>query len=564
MINNIYRIIAVSLYPILLLLTAFSIFRKKEFLNVIVKNKKTIIINTLFITLLFSFFIIIFFSKEKAIYSWDYSGHWVRSLKLREIFFERPETIFKEIYNSMNYSDYSYLPALFTLPFSIINVSYTSFCLGNFICFIIPSFLLLQIMYYKYFDNKKYLPIIIFLIFYPLFFTIFEGKPCSCGLVFVSACYLIAFFQNIADIDTTDVLFINLFNYIAIFERRWYLYFSVAFYFAFLIRYLLSLKQINNKIKFLFSRIILSGIILLLVVIIFNRPFFMNALTNEYSTIYSTYDREGKLLEFINHYSIIIISCSIIGEYCLFKKNIKLFAINTISLIVSTVMFWLVQSFETHHYYISMINIIIPFSIFLYYFSYRKLYFYILSFILLIQSFLVFVDTPSIVLFTTKKRFPEVIDNIEDYSNLCTYMKNLLGKDEVAFICGSSSVFNEDIIRNSQLPDLDMPTFEYAQVDLVDGFPNNIDYIRYIIITNPIQFYDSQSQHVHQILNDAILYNDDFKSIYSLYDTYKLGDIDIYIYEKTGNYTQEMKEYLYKQIIQYYPENSEIFKEILE
>lgn len=564
MLNNFYRILAVLIYPLLLTIAFISIFRKAEFKKIIIQNKKYILANTLVILLLFVIFIYFFFTYEKNIYSWDYAGHWVRSINLRRIFFENPSNIFNEVYKSMNYSDYSYLPALFTLPFSIISVDYKIFCIGNFIFFILPIYMILQIAYYKYFSNNKYLPIILFVLFYPLYYPIFEGKPCSCGLVFMSMCYLLIFFQDINDIDTKDVLLINLFTYISIFERRWYLYTVIVFYLSFLIKYLLSINKINNKYKFLFCKIFLSGILMFLVVIIVNRPFLLNALTSDYSTIYSTYNKGNKILGLINYYSPIIFACCIIGFYLLFKENKALFIINIFSLVVSTIMFWTVQSFETHHYYISMINMIIPFTLFIYNLFSKKLYYIILSFILFIQSILIFVDAPKLFLFTHIKRTPIIMKNRDQYYDFCTYMKNLLGEDSVAYICGSSSIFNEDIIRNSQLPDLEMPTFEYAQVDLVDGFPNNIDYIRYILIPEPFQYYDKESQHVHELLADSIKNKDEFKKIYKLIDNYELEDININIYEKQGEYTQEMKQYLFDEIIKYYPNNRDIFKEILE
>lgn len=139
--NNIYRIIAVLIYPLLLLFTFFTIYRKNKYKQAIKNNIKPLIINALFIIILFSVFIFFFLRQEHTIYSWDYSGHWVRSLTLRKIFFENPSQIFKTVFDSMNNSDYSYVPALFSLPFIIINTGYPFFCVGNFICFVDAKFI---------------------------------------------------------------------------------------------------------------------------------------------------------------------------------------------------------------------------------------------------------------------------------------------------------------------------------------------------------------------------------------------------------------------------------------
>lgn len=563
--RNIYRIIAVLIFPLLLLLTFYLIWRKDRYKNTIINNIRPLLINTSCIAILFVVFISIFLSQEHTIYSWDYSGHWVRSLTLRNIFFMNPQNIFAEVFKSLNQSDYSFLPALFTLPFSIINTSFSFFCISNFICFFIPLFILLQIIYFTYFNKYKYLPSLLFIIFYPLYFTLFEGKACGCGLMFLCASYLLIIFQDTDKIDLIDAASINLFMYITIFERRWYLYSAFVLYLSFFIKYLLSLKTLNNKVNYLFTRVIFSGIILFISIILFNMPFLIKVLSNNYSEIYSTYNKNGKLLGFINFYSIIICFISLLGFISLFKRDRILFIINIVSLVISTAMFWKIQSFETHHYYISMINIIFVFVLgCIYIIDYANKYSLLIYLILLMQTSLVFVNTSSIPIFTKMKRTPQQMNNIEDYKDFCHYMKNLLGDYDCAYICGSSSIFNEDIIRNSLLPDLDMPIFEYAQVDLVDGFPNDIDYIKYILIPKPFQYYDKDSQHVHEILANAIENKEEFKNIYQLYDSYKLGSITVDIYEKQSDYTKHMKQYLFDEIIKYYPNNQEIFKEILE
>lgn len=564
MMNNFIRFIAVSIYPIILLVVFLLIYRKNKYKQAIINNIKPILLNLLIVLIVMIPLILIFFYKEDNIYVWDYSGHWIRALNLRQVFFEDPTSIFSTVFDSMNNTDYSSLPALFSLPFIIINTSYSFFCFGNFVCFLLPSFVLLEILYFAHFNEKKYLPSIVFLAFFPSYLPLFDGKPCACGMIFIIASYMLIFFEEFNDIDTIDVLSINLFAYISIFERRWYLYSLVALYLSFIIKYLFSYKKLENKILPIFNRLLLSGCIALIAIFIFNKNFLYTVLNNNYSETYSTYSHDGNLLGFIKFYSIIIVVITLIGYYYLFKKKKDIFVICLFSFIITTVMFLSVQSFENHHHYINMINIIIPLCVGLYYLPIKKWGLYCICALLLIQSCIVFTDAPYIPIFTYKRKTPIVLENKQEYADFCHYIKNLLGKDEVAYICGSNYLFNEDIIRNSILPDLDLPVFEYAQTDLIDGFPDNIDYIRYLILTDPIQYYDEDSQHVHKVLNDAILYNDSFKKIYTYYDTYMFDSICITIYEKTGNYTQEDKQYLYDEIIKYYPNNQELFSEILK
>ena len=86
-------------------------------------------------TILIALGLFIFFHIEDTIYAYDYAGHWVRALTLKKFFYENPSIILETVYNSMNTSDYSYLPALFGLPLILIKESYLFFSLSNLLLF---------------------------------------------------------------------------------------------------------------------------------------------------------------------------------------------------------------------------------------------------------------------------------------------------------------------------------------------------------------------------------------------------------------------------------------------
>ena len=218
-IRNFIRFGLISIYPIVLLLIFTNILHKKKYLNALKKKWKNITINTIIISIISIMTIIIFFHFENMIYSYDYSGHWVRFLELRQLFFESPKDILGIVYNSMNHNDYSYLPALFMLPFSIFGTGYGYFCLSIFICFLIPFVLMGHIIYYGNFDKYNYLPVFIYLAFYPLYYGIFFNEVDCSGLLFVLFTIIILFTQNIDEIDVLDIIGINLSVFILLFLR---------------------------------------------------------------------------------------------------------------------------------------------------------------------------------------------------------------------------------------------------------------------------------------------------------------------------------------------------------
>lgn len=171
MIRNLYRILSIGIYPLIVFLLLFYIVRK-NFKDILKKNKKPIIINLLIFFVIISLGLVYYFNIEDSIYVYDNAGYYVRSLELLNKFWLYPDELFKTVYSSINNSDYSYLPSLFNFWALLINESYLYYCFINLIIFLLPTCFLLELLYFKYFNNK-YLPCLILLSFYPIWLTIF-------------------------------------------------------------------------------------------------------------------------------------------------------------------------------------------------------------------------------------------------------------------------------------------------------------------------------------------------------------------------------------------------------
>lgn len=568
--KNITRLGLVSIYPIILLLCFGYLLHKKTYQRIIKENYKSIIINTLGFITIGTVGILIYFHFENTIYAYDYAGHWIRSLELRQLFFENPFGILEKVYESMNYHDYSYLPALFGLGLTIINTSYTYFVLVNFIYFLIPSCILLQLIYFKNFNSYKYLPLGLFISFYPLYYSLFFGSVDNIGFFFLIMIYILIILEDFKDIGKYDYLLVNLLAFLAIFLRRWYLYPVLGAYIGLLLKYLAHyhFKPMGQKALKDFIKILSSGIIALIIILLFFRPFFLNVIFNNFSEAYAFYDHDNKLIALINFYSPLILIPVVIGIYSYIHSHNSFDAIILILMIIlGCGLFWMTQSFEYHHYYIISLPIFI-------FFMYGMVCLfdkvrYLPSIILclcLIQPLCIYtLPFKTMPLFTNLRKSLEYMEYKDQVIDFANYLNSIMTEDwQTAYIASGNAVFNDSMIRNSLLPSLDFPNINFATLDIRDGFPKDFEYIQFIITIDPILYTNKEYQHIYEIISEAIWYHPEISQAYQLIKEFKIDEFNVQVYEKIGEITSEMKQYFYDRMLEYYPDKAEYFKYILD
>ncbi|MCI6697420.1 MAG: hypothetical protein MR457_08315 [Solobacterium sp.] len=536
---------------------------KSKFLYTFKKNFKNILINLLIILLIGIVGILVFFHFEKdAVYVYDNAGYYVKSLEMLQMFWQEPSKLFLKVFNTINNSDYSYLPSLFNFYGLMINNSYAFYCVINFIIFLLPTIVLLLLMYYKNFDNKL-VPVFTFIGFYPLWLTLFYGRVDCLGLFPLLIFYIIILFTDFERINWVDTLILNILTLLLMFERRWYLYALVGAYLAYLIKAIYNAyqnkKYLNNAIKF-----VLSGLLALVILLVFFNGFIQNVMLTNNAEAYAYYNHSGKLFAVVNFYSIIICAVSLFGLFKLFKTNRLLTIQLLITLIIPTMIFWMTQSFDLHHYLIICLPIL-----FLFVHGFEQITIkyinIVIILLLLIQTIFIFIPT-RIPGFTTAKRlvnpnpYKEGLYDVADY--LCG-----ISKDEgiYAYVATGNNEFCDDAIRNVLLPNVDFPNMVSYIFDIRDGFPRDFGNIKYFVLSDPIFYMDENYQHMYKIISDAIMYDDTTSSNFEKVNEFDLKDnVKVYVYEQVGDYTNKMKEYFFNKMLEYYPDKADYFSYILQ
>lgn len=559
--NNVFRLLSIMIYPLFVLGVLLYVIRSR-YLDTFKKNFKNILINLIIILLVGIVGILIFFHFEKdAVYVYDNAGYYIKSLDMLQIFWQEPSKLFPKVFNTINNSDYSYLPSLFNFYGLMINNSYAFYSVINFAIFLIPTIFLLLLIYYRNFNNKL-IPVFVFIGYYPLWLTIFYGRVDCLGLFPLLIFYIITLFTDFDKINWLDTLVLNILTLLLMFERRWYLYALVGAYLAYLIKTIYNAyqnkKYIYNAIKF-----VLSGLLALVILLVFFNGFIQNVMLTNNTEAYAYYNHSGKLLAVINFYSIMIFAISLFGIIKLFKNNRLLTIQLLITLIIPTMMFWMTQSFDLHHYLIICLPI---FFFFIYGFLHitNKYINAVIVLLLIIQSLLIFIPI-RIPGFTNIKRlvnsnpYKEGLYDVADY--LCG-----ISKDEgiYTYVATGDNNFCDDAIRNVLLPDIDFPNMVSYIFDIRDGFPRDFGSIKYFVLSDPVLYLDEDYQHMYKVISDAIMYDEITSSNFEKVNEFILKDnMRVYVYEQVGDYTDEMKEYFYNKMLEYYPDKSNYFNYIL-
>ena len=561
--NNIYRLLSVLIYPVFVGLLLYYICSKR-FNNELKKHKKEILVNTLIILIVGIIGIFVYFRFEtNAVYVYDDAGYYVKSLKLLQIFWNDPSLLFSKVYSTINQDEYSYLPSLFNFWCLIINNSYWFYCIINYVLFLMPTYFLLLCLYYKHFDNK-YLPIIYFFVFYPLWLTILYGRVDCLGLFPLLIFYIIAIFDDYKDINKVDVFILNILTLVLMFERRWYLYALVGAYLAYLIKGLAY--AYNNKDWFKSAiKFILSGFIALVILLLFFRGFITNVMIVNNAEAYSFYNHSGKVSATINFYSIIICLLVIYGIIRLFiKDKVKCVSILA-TIIIPCILFWKTQSFDLHHYLIICLSMLILFVLGIENIPFQKYSKLVICVLLIVQACLIFTDIKLPLLTKVKKTISS-----NPYKNslldISEYLKEISRDDGIyTYVVTGNNYFCDDSIKNVGLPDVDFPNMVSFIFDVRDGFPKDFGYIKYFVISDPIIYMDEDYQHMYKIISEAIMYDESISKIFNKINEFTLeDDTKIYIYEMIGEYTFEMKQYFYKKMLEYYPDKADFYSYILD
>lgn len=564
-----YKSFVVILPVLFYFFLIYYLAHKEEYRHIWKKKGKRIFLETALLGLFLVLMLGMYFLQEDTIYSYDYAGHWIRSLRLKEIFRDNPYGMFSLLYDSFLHSDYSFLPAYLSLPVMLWGNSYAYFALANVVVFILPFFVIGNLYFYRYYSGRYPLFLLLCMTFYPLYYTLFWGVADVGGLFFLSLLCGLWLCRDEKEITQSDLWLGNILVVIVILFRRWYLYPLVAFYGLLLIRYLYGYRKhyFSKEGILSFGKLLQMGIYALAIFCLFFGEFVKKIVTNQYAEQYALYNHQGKIAAFINYLSIPFIVLMIVGLLSFYhkKKQTHLLAI-LFSIFFLLALFWRVQSLEYHHYGMIIIPLLMAMVEGLSALMYKKWYLVGFTIIVFVQLVLIFfLPNRQLPFLTTTKKIPYRIGYKQEVFALSQKLRSLTQEEwQSAYLASGSAVLNDDMIRNVLLPDLNAPRIDSAVVDLRDGFPRDFANIQYVVTFDPIQYIRPEYQKIYDIISLALWREPLLKEYYQVIDEMSVADIQVKIYERTKELSSEVKHYFYEKVIEVYPDKREFFSYILE
>lgn len=578
---SLIQILLVILYPSLFILITYYTLKNSNLLQLVIENWKVILLFSISLIIFLNAYTIWHMSHENFIYYWDFSGFWRRQLEVMQLFREDSNNLLPYVYKTLLMEEYSSFPQLLLIPHMlIVGETYPRFVLAMVNSFLVPSQILLFVWVLKISRKlnlrNNWIPI--GLGFGIIFFTgnylpLLLGYVGSVGLVWIVIIGLLLNNDKDKNIDILRYIIIGILMVILVFIRRWFAYYVLAFFLITPLSYILQnlINRIFN-VKYFINLIInmfISGTSALLILVLGFFPIVSTFTQYDYKFAYqSVYTGIGAALPwFINFYSPFQFVLLIVGLiYGLKSKHLRELTMQSIGIIIVViVLFYQVQIFGSHHYFI--INIYSQLLILLGIIGiiqlvdskiYKSLILIIIG-ILFISNFLIIFlkqDSDLSIFLRSKFQFassslnapPRVSPNVNIIRSMVEELQSITHEYEYIYVLAGSGTLNDDMLRNSFLPDQlnPLPSIEATkQLDTRDGIPKDFFIYTYIIVADPVQYHNGAPyQHVIGELANGLLYDNELKPYYYPINEYWLnnGQVHVTIYRRIEDIPERIKE----------------------
>jgi len=572
--------IAILLSLLLLGIYFYVIFNAaKELINTIRQIKPAIFKLLYAIALLVPGLLLYFLLKnERAIYYWDFSGYWGSAIVYTKDFFSSPGATLKRVYFSIQYDEYNILPNVLLAPANkLIGLKFCDYIFSIYLIYCLPFSLVMSSIVIKLNHGiktwlKLFIPFIV-LCFTPCLLPLRFGFLDIVGLTYIAIIISILLRSNyFRDLKITSAIGTGLLLLLLIFNRRWYAFWFVSFFFAvFLLNLFYAIKHKNQKaIINTCINLGIAGTVAMGIMLVFFYPYFEMTVLKDYADIYSAYRGTtpiNQVRNFITFFGMFILLTSFAGLVFSFKKHLSLVIFFCVSAIVIIVLFTRVNDFGGYQHFYLMV----PFFLFFFIqavlrFSHKKYIVFVFFALLLVNNIFVFaLNTPE----STNPVFAKADGTRMDRSDYEVVNKmsdkviSLQQAGSNVYCIASSSILNDDILKSIKLPDHESPVYMMSltqHVDKRDHFPNELFFADYVIVTDPVQVHlGENNQKLIVYFNEAIL-KGDLKKYYKKEETYHLQkNVTAYLLKKIASPGNAEIQKMYDYFKDAYPEYENMY-----
>lgn len=568
----------------------------RDFLVAIWRNKKNWL--ALLVIILLGFIFCAYILRQNHfVYYWDYAGYWSYSYQYMQHLFVDPLSAIKELITSIWYNEYNnILPAVIALPLRLIGITFIRYVLINYLFFLVPTWLVLSSIAWKWSHRLKttvtsntliIILVLIFLMTFRVFYlAMLRGYIDVACLLPLGAAALLAMNYDATIRDRhqfqRDIL-ISLLLLTTFLCRRYFAYGVIGFGFGLIaLSFWQACAASDRRSAFLAALInlLIIGGTAATVLLFFLWPLVARVISNNYAGQYVGYDApwSRKLATVTHIYGWWSLALAIIGGiWMLTNKKQQTYGIFwLVWLVIAPVSFFTVQNMGIHHAYILLLPVCMLGTYVVVMLMGHSPWRRLAIVALLICQFLAFGHTflPDLraQIRPTASWWGEtydplvrhdiaVLEEMVDYLN--TTSATMSGK---VYIAASGSILNASIIDALYKPMQTAPLHNQgwtADVDLRDGFP--VDFLQsdLIVITQPVQTHlQPGSQEVVTYLVDQVADHQSYlgRHFEQLPVSFALdNDVTAYVYHKMSAFTPTDLAKLSAYYMNLYPAASELF-----
>lgn len=510
-----------------------------------------------------------FINTEQHIYFWDYNGYWRIWENFSELLVSKPGEFFTALYGSIYNEDYNALPVALITPFYYLGLpSRLTYILSLQILYFVPVVYLFYKCTQCVIEEKtplfKWWVLIVTASFVAFWSPTLKGYPDISGLIGILLATLLVLKTPLTEgVFWKRALLTGIFLWSAFLFRRWYAFTIVTLYLTLPVLNFLIYSKKGERVKNARNIILnffLSGVLSVILAVLFQKNLIVRVLTTDYSVIYSAYQSQLSTSIYNTAYGIglYLFPIFIVGLiFSVFEKDkkAKIFvAFCLVNLLLSFYLFTRTQAPGVQH--------CLPFSMWFLFVSIYGIYKILTAIkhsavktllIVLICALSLLVNIISTVpafksytklaeIFPTRA-YPLHIDNYKNYVLFIQKLESLTknSKDKIT-VYSSSGVLNDDMIKTMAHRGLDNSIEYTSQVDLRDGIRLEALESRYVVVVTPVQTHILASgQQVITIPANSLLKHENIGNAYTqIGNGFTLSKgATAYIYEKNRNFTPD-------------------------
>jgi hypothetical protein len=545
-------------------------------------------------------FVVYFISQEHYVYFWDWAVYWNSYIGFSNSLANEPAGALYNLLRSIQYDDYNLLPVLPLSPFAwMFGTARLPYILAITNVALLPGIGILGLVAMRsaceHSNLRQYiywfLACAVIVLMPAMWAPVVRGWPDALGTVVIGLILLQIFFRPQEAQRLKQYLLVGIVLCLLVLVRRWYSYWAVAFFPAFVLAHAIDIHRRHGfawrNYRALPLSAVIIGITFAVSLFIVAKPFMLKAMQTDYADIYSAYrfasSSVDSLKNLLAYYGWFQLLAAAVGLLWLIAKpesrGFGVFLLVHACLVF--LMFTHTQDFAVQHHYLLAPTLAIGIAVLV-----IKMTIHItnrtsravilgLMFSGLIAGFstVFFPGAAKITgmagsLWPKIRTYPFSRDDMTELTGLVAHLEKLEEEEAGSiYVIASSDILNSSILQSACQADTTPRKFcacigNTHDVDKRDGFPNQFLQATYIVVATPIQYHlRAEDQRVIGFLAHAV------------HDRHGIGasfervsgkfaldrDVEVTVFRKVRPLNKEALDALSAQFIKHYPDRQDIF-----